>query len=96
MVAVKTRDILLTKVAPLAPVEVPLLGAWCTVQLGKRKFATWVEVTPILGKPVTPLFTEAVMQEWGEDALLVKWVSPEPDDEDEPMPELDPDNFLEF
>jgi hypothetical protein len=92
MVAVKTRDVQLTKVAPFAPP----LGAWCTVRIGKREFPDWIEVTPIVGQPVTPLMREAVKTAWGEDAVLVEWSRPEPDDREEPWPQGNGKNFAKF
>jgi hypothetical protein len=95
MVAVKTRDVQLTKVAPLAPVKAPLMGAWCTVRIGKREFEDWLEVTPILGKPVTPLMRLAVQTAWGDEAQLVEWSKPEPDDSNEAMPQRNCKDFAE-
>ncbi len=92
MVAVKTKDVQLTKVAPLAPP----LGAWCTVRIGKREFPDWLEVTPVLGKPSTSLMREAVKMAWGDDAQLVEWSRPEPDDSEEPCPKGNCVNFVEF
>ena len=91
MVAVKTRNAV--KIAPLAPAS---LGAWCTVRVGEMAFADWIEVTPILGQPVTPLLRQAVQTAWGEDALLVEWSRPEPDDIDEVRPQGNCENFAEF
>ncbi|NJM74712.1 MAG: hypothetical protein HC852_01800 [Acaryochloridaceae cyanobacterium RU_4_10] len=93
MVAVKTRDVQLTKVAPLAPAA---FGAWCTVRIEKRKFTDWVEVIPLLGQPVTPLLSQAVQKTWGGDAQLIDWTSPEPDDSDEAMPQRSFEKFAEF
>jgi hypothetical protein len=93
MVAVKTRDVQLTKVAPLATVP---LGAWCTVRVGKREFDDWLEVSPIVGQPVTPLMRLAVQTAWGNDAQLVEWSKPEPDDSNEAMPQRNFKNFAEF
>jgi hypothetical protein len=95
MVAVKTRDVQLTKVAPLAPVKAPSLGAWCTVRIGKREFEDWLEVAPIVGQPVTPLMRLAVHAAWGDDAQLVEWSKPEPDDSEEPWPQGNCMNFAE-
>ena len=92
MVAVKTSDVQLTKVAPLAPP----LGAWCTVRIGKREFANWLEVTPIVGQPVTPFMRAAVQAAWGDDAQLVEWSRPEPDDSEEPWPKGNFKTFAEF
>jgi hypothetical protein len=92
MVAAKTRDVQLTRVAPLAPP----LGAWCTVRIGKREFPDWLEVTPIKDKPVTPLMRAAVKTAWGNDAQLVEWSRPEPDDREEPWPQGNCENFAEF
>jgi hypothetical protein len=96
MVAVKTRNLLLARVEPLAPVQASPLGAWCTVRIGKREFADWLEVTRVLGKPVTPLMIEAVKTAWGDDAQLVEWSRPEPDDREEAWPKGDCVNFNEF
>ena len=96
MVAVNTGNALLTKVAPLALVTAPPLGAWCTVRIGKREFADWLEVTPLMGKPVTPLMIAAVKTAWGDDAQLVEWSRPEPDDSEEPWPQGNCKNFAEF
>jgi hypothetical protein len=96
MVAVKTRDVQLTKVAPLATVNAPPLGAWCTVRIGKRELEDWLEVSPIVGQPVTPLMRLAVQTAWGNDAQLVEWSRPEPDDSNEAMPQGNCVNFAEF
>jgi hypothetical protein len=94
MVAVKTRDIQLTKVASFAP----SFGAWCVIRLKglKREFPDWLEVTPIVGQPVTPLMRDAVKTAWGENAQLVEWSKPEPDDREEPWPTGNCKNFAEF
>jgi hypothetical protein len=91
MVAVKNRTAV--KVAPLATVP---LGAWCTVRIGKREFADWLEVAPMVGQPVTPLMKEAVQAAWGDNAQLVEWSKPEPDDSNEAMPQGNCVNFAEF
>ncbi len=97
MVAVKTRDVLLTKVAPLATKIEPVQVCATFEQDGKVKreeFWIW----PVLRKPTTEVVRGCVADIYGLSARYISYVplKNEPDDSEEAWPQGNCENFTEF
>ena len=97
MVAVKTRDAQLTKVAIFAPKIEPVQVCATFEQDGKVKrdeFWIW----PVLRKPTTEVVRGCVADIYGFSARYISYVplKNEPDDSEEPWPKGNCVNFAEF
>jgi hypothetical protein len=97
MVAVKTRNPLLAKVAPLAPKIEPVQVCATFEQDGEVKreeFWIW----PVLRKPTTEVVRGCVVDLYGLSARYISYVplKNEPDDRKEPWPQGNCKTFAEF
>lgn len=97
MVAVKSRNPLLKKVAPFAPKIEPVQVCATFEKDGKVKreeFWVW----PVLRKPTTEVVRNCVADIYGFSARYISYVplKPEPDDRKEPWPQGNCKNFAEF
>lgn len=97
MVAVKTRDGLLTKVAPFAPKAEPVKVCATFEQDGKVKrgeFWIW----PVLRIPTTEIVQGCITEIYGSSARYISYVplKNEPDDSEEAWPTGNCNNFNEF